>query len=110
MESSNQVVRESMDKEPRISHEAIRDLNKIWDYIVEDNEIAADNFIDSLVEKCRKLARLEGVGHRREDLVPGLLSLPYKNYVIFFQRNQYMNIVRILHGSRDVQSVFENQL
>lgn len=96
-----------MDKAPLISSEAIRDLGEIWDYIAEDNEGAADAIIDALVEKCRELVRLEGVGHKRGDLLPGLLSLPYGKYVIFFRRRQEVEIVRVLHGARDIAAVFE---
>ena len=96
-----------MDKEPLISSEAIRDLNEIWDYVAEDNQKAADALIDLLVQKCRELVRLEGVGHRREDLLPGLLSQPCRKYVIFFRRKEEVEIVRILHGARDIGTVFE---
>lgn len=96
-----------MDKEPLISFEAIRDLNEIWDYVAEDNQKAADALIDQLVQKCRELVRLEGVGHRRDDLLPELLSLPYRKYVIFFRRKETVEIVRILHGARDIDAVFE---
>lgn len=99
--------KEEMDKEPLISSEAIRDLNEIWDYVAEDNQPAADALIDTLVQKCRELARLEGVGHRREDLLADLLSLPCRKYVIFFRRKEAVEIIRILHGARDIDAIFE---
>jgi plasmid stabilization system protein ParE len=37
-----------------------------------------------------------------------MLSLAYKKYVIFFvQREGIVEIVRILHGARDIAKVFE---
>lgn len=96
-----------MDKEPLISTEVTRDVNEIWDYVAEDNQKAADALIDLLVHKCRDLVRLEGVGHRREALLPGLLSLPCRKYVIFFRKKEEVEIVRILRGARDMDAVFE---
>ncbi|MCC5806295.1 MAG: type II toxin-antitoxin system RelE/ParE family toxin [Opitutales bacterium] len=100
-------MRENTDKKPLISHAAIRDLDEIWDYIAGDSERAADHLIDEIVEKCRELAILKGVGHRREDLLPGLLSLAHRKYVVFFRRNERVEIVRILHGARDIPALFE---
>lgn len=96
-----------MDKDPLISLEAIRDLDEIWDHIAGDNERAADPFVDEIVEKCHELANLDGVGHRRVDLLTGLLSLAHRKYVIFFRRNERVEIVRILQGARDIAGVFE---
>lgn len=96
-----------MDKGPLISLEAVRDLNEIWDYIAADNERAADHLIDEIVEKCRELARLDGVGRRRDDLLSGLLSLAHRKYVIFFRRNERVEIVRILHGAREIPALFD---
>lgn len=97
-----------MAKRPLISGEAIRDLEEIWEYIAEDSELNADRFIDRIVEKCCELVELEGVGHRRDDLIPGMLSLTFRKYVIFFQRNRNeVEIVRVLHGARDIRTHFD---
>ncbi len=97
-----------MAREPLISKEALRDLEEIWKYIAEDTDIAADRFIDQIVEKCCELVELEGVGHRRDDLIPGMLSLAFRKYVIFFQRNEKeVEIVRVLHDTRDIRTIFK---
>jgi len=95
-----------MAKGPLISREAIRDLEEIWEYIAEDSELNADRFIDQIIEKCCELVDLVGVGHRRDDLIPGMLSLAFRKYIIFFQRNESgVEIVRVLHGARDIRSI-----
>jgi len=98
-----------MPKRLEISHEAIKDLEEIWDYIAADNPNRADQFIDEIYKKCREIARLDGVGRRRDELIPGLLSIPFrKKYLVFFLRTvKRVQIVRILHGAREIGGIFE---
>jgi len=42
--------------------------------------------------------------------LPGLRSLPYKGYVIFFSyAANEVYIVTIIHGHRDIDSIFGNE-
>lgn len=87
-------------KKPFLSAEAINDLEDIWTCIASDNIRNADEFIDQLYEKCLEISEFEEIGRRRDELFPGLLSLAYKKYIIFFLRNNSrVEIVRILRGS-----------
>ena len=93
-----------------ISEEAESDLEDIWDYIADDSSLNADRFIDQLYRKCLDIAALDGIGRSRNELADGLLSIPHKNYVIFFIRNKKgVGIVRILRASRDLDSQFGNE-
>lgn len=93
-----------------VSAEAESDLEDIWDYIVRDNPARADHFIDQLYRKCCDISDLEGIGRRRNELSNGLLSIPYKRYIIFFERTKKeIRIVRILRGSRDLDQLFEEE-
>lgn len=96
-----------MPRELIISEEAIGDLDDVWDYISGDSPLKANRFIDQLYRKCLDIAELEGVGRSRDELSGGLLSIPHKKYVIFFERDEkQVRIVRILRGSRDIEEVF----
>ena len=82
-------------------------LNEIWDFISGDSIANADRFIDELSSKCEEIARLDGVGRKRDELIPGLSSLAHKNHVIFFRRTEgLVSIVRILNGARDIEKMF----
>lgn len=99
--------RAAMSDFPEISKEAIRDLDEIWDFIAKDSVRAADRFVDQLFEKCCEIARFEGVGRRRDELIPGMESLAFKKYLIFFRRTDgRVQIIRILSGYRDIGSLF----
>jgi toxin ParE1/3/4 len=83
------------------------DLGEIWMFIAADNPAQADDFIDLIDEKFQNLSRQPGLGRRREELVAGLRSFPVGRYVIFYlQVQDCLQIVRVLHGARDVDAVF----
>ena len=97
-----------MPRVPVLSEEAVSDLEEIWIYIASDSIRNADGFIDLLYSKCIEISELSGIGRKRDELFPGMLSLAYKKYVIFFMRSEdRVEIVRILHGARDLPKVFE---
>jgi toxin ParE1/3/4 len=94
----------------RISPRAIEDLIEIWSYIADDSAASADTFVDKLYEKLQVLGRQPGLGRRREELAPGMQSFPFGRYVIFYHMiANSIEVVRVLHGARDVQSIFEGQ-
>jgi toxin ParE1/3/4 len=91
----------------RISPRASSDLTEIWSHIADDSIANADAFIDKLYDTIQLLANQSGSGRRREELAPGILSFPFGRYVIFYRASQdAIEIVRVLHGARDIQSIF----
>ena len=49
------------------------------------------------------------MGRRREELAPGLRSFPVGRYLIFYvPLTNGVDIVRVLHGSRDLVALFED--
>jgi toxin ParE1/3/4 len=83
-------------------------LIEIWSYIADDSVANADAFIDKLNETIQVLANQSGVGRRREELAPGILSFPFGRYIIFYRASQdAIEIIRVLHGARDIQTIFE---
>jgi toxin ParE1/3/4 len=76
-------------------------------FIAADNPAQADDFIDLIDAKFQNLSRQPGLGRRREELAAGLRSFPVGRYVIFYHQVQdCLQIVRVLHGARDVDAVF----
>ena len=90
-----------------ISAEA--DLAEIWAYIARDSLDNADHFIDRIFQICREaLASNPRLGRAREELGPGLRSLVFEGYVIFYHPiPDGVEIVRVLHGMRDIESIFD---
>jgi toxin ParE1/3/4 len=91
----------------RISQLAEQDLEDIWVYIAQNNQIAADTEIAKILNCFPKLAKFPGMGRSRDDLLPELRSFPVKPYIVFYTKiDDGIEIVRILHHSRDINSQF----
>jgi toxin ParE1/3/4 len=92
----------------RVSAAAKADLDEIWFYIAQDDPDAADKFIRVLVARFHRLASMPETGRRREELAPGVRSLVFGNYVIFYRPMENgVEIARVLHGARDLPPLFE---
>ena len=86
---------------------AVADLEAIAAYIAADSPRAAAALITRLKEKATKLAETPGIGRPREDLLPGIHSFAVSSYVIFYRTGSTgIEIVRVLHGRRDLDSLF----
>ena len=80
---------------------------EIWSYIAEDSIANADGFIDKLHEAIRRLGRQPGSGRPREELASGIRSFPFRRYVVFYRVvRKEVEVVRVLHGARDIENVF----
>lgn len=83
------------------------DLVEIWGYIADDNEGRADAFVDMIGQKLLTLASNPTMGRARDELAEGLRSFPVGRYVIFYRPiPKGVEIVRVLHGSRDINTLF----
>jgi len=60
------------------------DIDETWDYIAEDSMGEADAWVDRLDAKLRLLAGQPLMGRARDELSPGVRSLPFGRYVIFY--------------------------
>jgi addiction module RelE/StbE family toxin len=83
------------------------DLLKIGEHIQKDNPTRAVTFVEELVDHCYTLADMP----RRFPLVPryehwGIRRCVHGNYLIFYRvREESVDIVHILHGATDYESL-----
>ena len=86
---------------------AEEDLIDIWLYIAEDAPQNADNFLEKLNEKARKLADFPDMGVSRPELADKLRSFPVDRYVLFYRGvSDGIELVRVLHASKDIHLQF----
>jgi plasmid stabilization system protein ParE len=87
--------------------EALDDLELIRDFIAVDSVQAADRVIDLFFEAFKQLAGWPGTGHVRTDLTSKNLRFwPVGSYLVVYRaQGDGIQIVAVLHGSRDVPSV-----
>jgi toxin ParE1/3/4 len=87
---------------------AEEDILEIWAYIAEDSIVEADRWIDRLDAKLEFWATQPMMGTGRDELAPGIRSSAFGRYVVFVEpMADGIDVVRVLHGSRDIESTFE---
>jgi len=87
--------------------QAEADTLEIWAYIAQDSLAEADRWVDRLDESLALWATQPKMGRAREELSPGIRSLPFGRYVVFFEPlADGIDVVRVLHGSRDLDEQF----
>jgi len=86
---------------------AARDLDDIWSYLAEDNLRAADRVLGAIEKPINRLAKRPGMGHLREDLADRRhrFFLTYSYLIVYRPQTEPLQIVRVLHAARDVQSL-----
>lgn len=87
-----------------------RDLVDIFTHIAEASASLsiARGYVRRLREHCHYLAGLPSqMGRPRPELMEGVRSAVFGNYVIFFRyAGARFEVVNILHGHRDIESFF----
>jgi toxin ParE1/3/4 len=93
---------------------AEEDVIEIASYIGADSPAAADRFADAFERACELLVSMPELGHLQAFAHPeleGLRSFPVKGfekYLVFYRiAPPVLEIVRVLHGARDLPALFE---
>jgi toxin ParE1/3/4 len=93
-------------KRPR----ALLDLAEIWSYIAEDSLRNADGFASRIDKTFRLLAGRPGIGRIRSELYPDLRSFLVGKYVVFYlPLKNGIDVIRVLHEARDIETAFEGE-
>ena len=91
----------------RLTKEAEKDLEDLWVYLAERNDIAGDRQVAKLLDRFPMLAQFPTMGVSRDRLLEGLRSFPVKPYIIFYILiPDGIEILRIIHQSRDIKDYF----
>lgn len=87
------------------------DLQEISEYIRRDSPAAAQRVLRELRAAMRRLAEMPGMGHVREDLAavdPALRFWSVYSYLIIYRaETDPLEVVRALHGARDVRRLLD---
>ncbi len=105
-----------MTKRIIISPKASQDLDDHFAYIAESNFKAALKFFDSARSTIAQLARMPGIGSSYPVENPRLQGLrkwavkDFRRYLIFyFEREDAIDVVRILYATQDISSILEGE-
>lgn len=95
----------------KVALTAQEDLQSIWEYVAQYNIEAANRLIKEITGKFTLLRDYPHVGREQNNLLVNLRSFTIKDYLIFYQPFENgVEILRVLHGSRNVESIFESFL
>ena len=87
--------------------QATADILDIWDFIADDSFFEADRWVDRLDEKLSLWATQPLIGRPRDELASGLRSMPFGRYVVYFMpMPDGLDVVRVLHSTRDTENHF----
>lgn len=93
----------------KVAAAAEEDLKEIWTYVAEHNTAAANKLIKEITRRFIILRDQPHMGREQDKLLVNLRSFAVKNYLIFYQPLEGgIEILRVLHGSRDIGSIFES--
>lgn len=93
-----------------LSSSALHDLECIGDFIAQDSPHRAINFVKKLHDQCCKIAKTPLAFRLRTEIGASIRSSAYGNYVIFFCADEnVLRILRILHGSMDIEAQFSEK-
>lgn len=86
---------------------AAQDLEKIYEYIADDNVDAAVKHRQRLEKRWYALLDQPRMGTKRDDIEPDLRSVTEGNYVIFYRSlADGIEVARVLHTSMDTKRAF----
>jgi toxin ParE1/3/4 len=89
-----------------IGRVAKRDVTRIVAWVAERNPRAARAMLQRIDARIAELVVFPDLGRRRDDLAPGLRMVPVEPYLIFYRVvSEEVQIVRVLHGARDLPRI-----
>lgn len=89
---------------------AEKDITDIGEYIRKDNPQRAETFVEELIAKAEAIGHMPERYPKRSNVRPGLRVAVHAKYLIFFQlRSDSVEIVRVIHGARDLYRAFRKK-
>lgn len=96
-----------------LAPQAARDLVQIWCYVKREVSQEAADRVESVIRtKCVYLASFPDAGHWRLDLTsqPVRFFSVYSHLIVYRPETVPLQVVTILHGSRDVAGILSEGL
>jgi toxin ParE1/3/4 len=93
---------------PRVifSPDAEDDVAEIGTYIARDNPKMALAVIADVEREALLLAEFPGLGQARDDLAPGVRTIPVGKYILIYRPiADGIEVVRVVHGARNLPAV-----
>lgn len=87
----------------RYTWQARQDLVEIWKHIAADSPVTADQCLDRIEARCKRLATFPVIGPERTDIAPDARMLVVERWIALYRLvEEGVQIVRIVDGARDL--------
>lgn len=95
----------------RLTEPAIKDIEQIVNYIAKETGLLqSERFLSKLDGKFAKIAQFPNLGRLREEILPGLRSLPIDSYLILYMPiDNEVEIFRVISGYKDISALFTEE-
>jgi toxin ParE1/3/4 len=88
---------------------AEEDLIDIWRHVAAENPGAADRLLDRIDSVCERLAEFPRMGQARPDLAESLRYFVAGSYLVIYRETpDAVDIVRVVHGARNLPRLFRD--
>ena len=79
-----------------------------WVYEVSLDPVTAERFTARLVAACERIGAVPLGGRPRDDLLPGLRTVPFEKRAViaYFIEAETVVITNVIYGGRDYESLF----
>ncbi|MFB2838044.1 MULTISPECIES: type II toxin-antitoxin system RelE/ParE family toxin [Floridanema] len=102
-----------VNKRPQV----IRDLIELATYIAEDSLDVSDRFLAAAEETFKQLGKMPGMGKLCQFSHPNLTGVRqqaikgFRKYLVFYlSSDSGVEILRVIHGARDIEAILEDDL
>jgi toxin ParE1/3/4 len=91
----------------RLSPLAKQDLEEIWQYTFQQwSPVQADNYAGDLLSACEGLVKGEKIGLNADEIRTGYRKYFCGLHTLYYKiSGEYVDVIRILHQSRDVDTL-----
>jgi toxin ParE1/3/4 len=84
------------------------DIAETYAFMAQRSVDDAEHWLSSVEEQCQMLAEMPEMGRQRYELPGKLRSFLVGKYILFYRPiTDGVEIVRVVHGSRDIEKLFE---
>jgi toxin ParE1/3/4 len=89
---------------------ALADLEEVLRAVlrISTSPVVARRYVERIRNRCRRITLLPQGGRQRDDLAPGLRSVPFERRAVIVYRvlGQTVEITNVFHGGRDYAALY----
>ena len=93
----------------QFSPRAEADLEAIADYVASDNPVRARSFVKGLRARCASLGAHPWQGRAAPAIGPEVRVLVFRSYLILYRVSEAVEVVRVIHGARDLDAALADK-